>query len=461
MSFFDVSGALGTFRIPKSNAIATGAYATSVNANAFNGNAGSTYITNDGSVSVIAPGAENGTVFTAVGAPNGTGAFLGQTLAYSQNNARPYATFRFPAASNDPAQVLFEVGNAQFTNSGLVAQEVALDGLSVNDFITVTSGITTVMHIDGSSFEVGVPFSFGGVVTSSLVMQGDSDGNNTFTIIRGVGASAGKNAFEVNTGASTIVMGTADDDVALTAYAQVTFQSPAANDAFLIMDGNDDDVVRVDTFNSQITLTAATISVNNTSMELRGAVSTNKFVIYDVVSGLDEPRLVNVDTTGKVFDLGNTTALGNMDFRVYGVDADNPLISIVQFGVTVSNVPANRTIDVTNIVPIASNVYVCGTPRRPFNTVYSVNGVNVSDRRVKKDIVSIDPQAALTAIKSLKPSTFKWTSGSTWLNAGLVAQELLESDLAHVVDTTDPDHLGVRYNDLIAYLIAAIQALSA
>lgn len=460
MSFFDITGALGSFRIPKSNAIANAEYAASVNANAFNANAGSTYITNDGTVSVIAPGGENGTTFNAASAPNGTGAFLGLTLAYSQNNGRPYTTFQFPAASNDPAQVLFAVGNSQFTNSGLVVQNASLNGLTVNDFITVTAGNTTVFQVDGSGLSLDVPINLAGVVTSSIVMQGDALGDNTFTIIRGLGASAGKKAFEVDTGASTVIMGEIDDDVSFTAYAQVTFRSPAAEAAFLVLDENDDDVMRVDTFNSQLTVNVATVSINNTSLELRGAESTNKFVIYDNIIGLDEPRLVNVDSIGRVFDLGNTSNQGNMDFRVYGIDADNPLISIVQFGVTVSAVVADRAIAVTNIVPIASGAYFCGTPARPFNTVYSVNGVNASDRRMKKEIAPINPKTALNAIKSLNPCTFKWLAGST-LNSGLIAQELLDTELAHLVDTTDEAHLGIRYSELIAYLIAAIQALSA
>lgn len=84
-----------------------------------------------------------------------------------------------------------------------------------------------------------------------------------------------------------------------------------------------------------------------------------------------------------------------------------------------------------------------------------------SDRNLKHDIQELDKNKSSQFIYSLKPSKFKYNNGtSNRFHHGLIAQELKESigeeDNAVYVEQKDGTK-GIRYEELIADLIATIQ----
>ena len=80
-----------------------------------------------------------------------------------------------------------------------------------------------------------------------------------------------------------------------------------------------------------------------------------------------------------------------------------------------------------------------------------------SDRRLKKDIVSIDPAAALDEIGALRPVSFAWRKNDQ-PDMGLIAQEVDDVFPDIVVHNPD-DRLALRYISLMAPIIASIQEL--
>jgi hypothetical protein len=80
-----------------------------------------------------------------------------------------------------------------------------------------------------------------------------------------------------------------------------------------------------------------------------------------------------------------------------------------------------------------------------------------SDRRLKKDIVSIDPEAALDEIAALRPVSFAWRKNDQ-RDMGLIAQEVDDVFPDIVVHSPD-DRLALKYISLIAPMIASIQEL--
>ncbi len=96
--------------------------------------------------------------------------------------------------------------------------------------------------------------------------------------------------------------------------------------------------------------------------------------------------------------------------------------------------------------------------------LYSYGGGNVltSDRNLKHDIQELDKEKSSQFIYSLKPSKFKYNNGtSERFHHGLIAQDVKESlgeeDNAVYVEKKDGTK-GLRYEELIADLIATIQA---
>ena len=80
-----------------------------------------------------------------------------------------------------------------------------------------------------------------------------------------------------------------------------------------------------------------------------------------------------------------------------------------------------------------------------------------SDRRLKRQIVPIT--SALDILALLNPVRYglRADTGNT-LHAGLIADEV-QRVIPHLIDTGDDGYQSLRYNDLIAYLIRAVQEL--
>lgn len=146
--------------------------------------------------------------------------------------------------------------------------------------------------------------------------------------------------------------------------------------------------------------------------------------------------------------------------------------------------PAKRTsvvlhdLDTSSLDLIASNVDIegtlrpradaafdLGTPSLRWREVFTRDGVvATSDGRLKRDV--IDEPLGLAFVNALRPVQFQWHDGER-PHHGLLAEEVktlldrLGIDHAAYVETDGESARGLRYAELIAPLIKAVQELSA
>jgi hypothetical protein len=122
----------------------------------------------------------------------------------------------------------------------------------------------------------------------------------------------------------------------------------------------------------------------------------------------------------------------------------------------------------------ADNTYDLGTSALRFKDIYAANNViQTSDARLKTDVK--DSDLGLDFIANLRPVSYHWKEGDPKLHYGVIAQETEKvlqqakkrsgrvDEVDNVIVTHDEktDRYGVRYTELIAPLIKAIQELYA
>ena len=135
-----------------------------------------------------------------------------------------------------------------------------------------------------------------------------------------------------------------------------------------------------------------------------------------------------------------------------------------------------------HFLPYADNTYDIGNSGYRFDDIFATNGtIQTSDQRDKTSITDLD--LGLNFINDLRPVSFIWNDRGGYTGTrehmGFIAQEVAStlgdqaSDRAvwinspagsvSTVDGTEdfPDRQGIRYEELIAPLVKAIQELSA
>ena len=137
--------------------------------------------------------------------------------------------------------------------------------------------------------------------------------------------------------------------------------------------------------------------------------------------------------------------------------------------------------------PATDNAYTLGTAAARWSTIYAATGtINTSGSKEKTDVAPI--RDGLAFIRALNPVSFRWVVGGVSiapdsdrdgglprtiprpgkrLHFGLIAEEVkqvsdaLGLDLAVYVHDRENDRHGLRYDQLIAPLIAAVQNIAA
>jgi len=138
-----------------------------------------------------------------------------------------------------------------------------------------------------------------------------------------------------------------------------------------------------------------------------------------------------------------------------------------------TNAPA-YTLQVAGVIaPIGDGINDLGAATNRFNNVYAANGViQTSDAREKKDIQ--DSDLGLDFINRLRAVSYHWKHGDSHLHYGVIAQEMEQAmieakklagrpeevDQAIVSQDSKSGAYGVRYTELIAPLIKAVQDLN-
>lgn len=133
-------------------------------------------------------------------------------------------------------------------------------------------------------------------------------------------------------------------------------------------------------------------------------------------------------------------------------------------------VSASANVNCTGVLPNSDNLYDLGGVSDRWNDVYATNGtIQTSDRRLKTDIAP--SPYGLAFLRGLQPVQYRWQrpgrKGAGRLHLGLIAQDVLATDAAVsnyglvIGAGTDAAPYGMRYTELIAPLIAAVQELAA
>ncbi|MCM2322687.1 MAG: tail fiber domain-containing protein [Oligoflexia bacterium] len=214
---------------------------------------------------------------------------------------------------------------------------------------------------------------------------------------------------------------------------------------------------------------------SNTAIgNLAGVTST---VGNENKSGAQNTYLGADSGPGTATQLSNTTAIG------YGarVTASNQVVigntsvtqTLLNGSVGIGTTNPGTTLQVAGVIsPSADNTHDLGTSSLRFKDIYAANNViQTSDARLKTDVK--DSDLGLDFINDLRPVSYYWKEGDPRLHYGLIAQEAevavskakrsaaRENEVKNVIVTHDDetDRYGVRYTELIAPIVKAIQEL--
>ena len=122
-------------------------------------------------------------------------------------------------------------------------------------------------------------------------------------------------------------------------------------------------------------------------------------------------------------------------------------------------------LDANQFYPAADNGLNLGTTFLRFSTVYATNGVNTSDETLKENIKECN--LGIDFIDSLKPKSYNFKDLKEDNDSygkkryGLIAQDILQTELKDSVFGKKDGEYGLSYNDLIAPMVKAIQELKA
>jgi hypothetical protein len=129
-----------------------------------------------------------------------------------------------------------------------------------------------------------------------------------------------------------------------------------------------------------------------------------------------------------------------------------------QVAAVTGNVVADGKLDVTGPSSLADTTISGGLS--VAGEVRASQFVAVSDARKKCDIQRIDGAMALEHIRRLRPCSYVMLDAPGGRRAGLLAQDVVDV-FPHCVVRDANGVLGVNYIDILAYIISAIQELSA
>ena len=203
---------------------------------------------------------------------------------------------------------------------------------------------------------------------------------------------------------------------------------------------------------------AAYIYPDNTS-GLSINTSTSHPIVFRT-AGTERMRI----TSGGAIQVKNGSTLGG-EIKLTGTD--NDLTINGQRGQVVFQIAGTDAygMDSNQLYPLVDNGRNLGTSNLRWGTVYSVNGINTSDETLKENIKECD--LGIDFIDSLKPKSYNLKGLKEDNDAygkkryGLIAQDILQTELKDSVFGEKDGEYGLSYNDLIAPMIKAIQELKA
>jgi len=110
----------------------------------------------------------------------------------------------------------------------------------------------------------------------------------------------------------------------------------------------------------------------------------------------------------------------------------------------------------SHVLPSANNTYNLGSSTYRWSTIYSNNLLNISDARLKTNILDI--RYGLDAVLKIRPVQYNWKEGDDKeTKLGFLAQELRKIIPEAVAGDENKETLAVNYIELIPVLTNAIK----
>ena len=228
---------------------------------------------------------------------------------------------------------------------------------------------------------------------------------------------------------------------------------------------------------SSINQSAETVSINASKIDLTGNLSLRgDFHSYNsndntTYAFMNDGQISFYDQGSNVFTIAATAVRGNFAGIFFG-DASDPasvqFTSIDQEMVTAPSLylrsdGSQGTPTGNGDALIEGGIVVHGTSHF-YGNVYNAAGtvVFVSDKRKKKSIKDLAIEKAKSFLMALSPRMFKFKEGTSGrYHHGFIAQEVKQAmgvdDWGVYVEDKEQDFIGLRYDEIIADLVAVVQ----
>jgi hypothetical protein len=252
----------------------------------------------------------------------------------------------------------------------------------------------------------------------------------------------------------------------VTAPGQTAVSADQSNDTLTIIPGANISIT-TDPANDSITISSSSAAgssdiVRNETTATAGQTTfavTNGFSAQDVVEvyvngillspsdyTLSSPNIV-LETAASAGDLVTTVVIKNITITTSSLTLTNDTSNVSSY-VTFSN-GATGTNDIKTSANLRYNA--------SNGTLSATNFSSTSDRKLKKNIVKITGDEAISVITALNGYEFDFIDSDVHAS-GVIAQEV-EQQIKHATDISAEGNMFVSYNQIIPYLIESIKKL--
>jgi hypothetical protein len=231
-------------------------------------------------------------------------------------------------------------------------------------------------------------------------------------------------------------------------------------------------------------------TINTTNIQLTGETSNAITLATDLIT-LNKPVSVpNLFTTNNVFpSFNNSYDLGSASLRYNDVYSTNLnfatcdatgqcniatiLCSTDLITASTCNIKMNNITETKSIIPLAHDTYNIGASNNFYNTIFcdildcesgsvGANAIT-SDRRLKTDIIDLDPKFGLDFVNRMRPVSYTY-KGKTRTHFGLIADDLydlLQSDKYSIWSKLKDEQQTqtIQTQEFIGVFIKSIQEL--
>jgi len=223
------------------------------------------------------------------------------------------------------------------------------------------------------------------------------------------------------------------------------------------------------------------ISIKN-GTTINNITFNNLFLLFYKYALID---IDNIDISSFIFSLNYGTNIYNITLnklflllfqKTTNIDFTTSITNISEYKIAINNSTTNYNITVNHLFKYLDSIINPSTSTSTTNIESSFVNNNIilstksnvsfdsitltSDIRFKTNIKAIKNDDCLNKINQLEPKEFYYKSNTKKKQYGLIAQDLLKTDISDIVDETDSEHYKINYNNLFGLLIGSIKELT-